>query len=479
MAVVDELVTLLGLETDPSAKGEAKSFSELVGGVRKASLAAGTALIALSGAAFAMAKQFAGTADESGKFAASVGINIKKLQELEFATERAGGSSSELRGDLDGLAKTFGSADRGIDTLIRQFDGMSDSQAKLAGQSFGVSESTIRLLREGSAGIADLRAEFRALGGGLPDDAVEKAKEFNDEWLNLKTAIGGLSGVVSTALLPAFTASNQSLREFLVNNRELITSGLDQFVRGVQKGFADFGKIIDAVSDFIKPLLGDLGGLAEGLEFVDIIGNLVTGTLVVFAALLAPIAIKLALIAAAAIAVGIAIDDVITFFKGGDSAIGRFFDAFEERAPALFDFWKSWFELLKGGFDLIIEGAKIIGELISTLLPDIGGFFGGALDLLNSGAEALGFGGDEEEGEEGTSPRTKGPRARTDRPDAPIPATTVNNTANNSQGGTSNNTFNINGAGDPRAVASEVARRGGLGSATQTLSPGPRAPRVG
>ena len=116
MAVVDELVTLLGLETDPSAKGEAKSFSELVGGVRKASLAAGTALIALSGAAFAMAKQFAGTADESGKFAASVGINIKKLEELEFATERAGGSSSELRGDLDGLAKTFGSADRGIDT---------------------------------------------------------------------------------------------------------------------------------------------------------------------------------------------------------------------------------------------------------------------------------------------------------------------------------------------------------------------------
>ena len=156
---------------------------------------------------------------------------------------------------------------------------------------------------------------------------------------------------------------------------------------------------------------------------------------------------------------------MITFFKGGDSAIGRFFDAFEERAPALFDFWKSWFELLKGGFDLIIEGAKIIGELISTLLPDIGGFFGGALDLLNSGAEVLGFGGNAQTAGDGFS--------------AQVPASIVNNTANNSQGGTSNNTFNINGAGDPRAVASEVARRGGLGSATQTLSPGPRAPRVG
>lgn len=463
MAVVDELVTLLGLETDPAAEGEAKNFNNLLGGVRKASLAAGTALVALTGASFAVAKQFAATADESGKFAASVDINLKKLEELEFAAQRVGGSSSELRGDLASLADQFGSADRGIDALIQQFDGLSDEEARLAGATFGISETTLRLLREGSDGVAALRAEFRELGGGLPDDAAERAAEFNDQWLNLTTTVAGIAGTVQVALLPAFSSATQGLREFLVNNRELISSGLETFIAGVQKGFSDFGAIIDSIVDFIRPLLGEIGSLTEGLEFVDIIGNLVTATLVTFAALLTPLAIKIAAIAAALIAVGVAIDDVITFFKGGDSVIGRFFDAFEERFPALFALFEAWFGLLKSGFDLIIEGAKFLGEAIANLLPDIGGLVEDALGLLNAGAELLGFGGDD------TASAATGAAAA-------VPASVVNNTTNSQGGNTVNVTQNITGAGDPRGVASESSQR--LGSAVQTLSPGQRAPRV-
>lgn len=463
MAVVDELVTLLGLETDPAAEGEAKNFNNLLGGVRKASLAAGTALVALTGASFAVAKQFAATADESGKFAASVDINLKKLEELEFAAQRVGGSSSELRGDLASLADQFGSADRGIDALIQQFDGLSDEEARLAGATFGISETTLRLLREGSDGVAALRAEFRELGGGLPDDAAERAAEFNDQWLNLTTTVAGIAGTVQVALLPAFSSATQGLREFLVNNRELISSGLETFIAGVQKGFSDFGAIIDSIVDFIRPLLGEIGSLTEGLEFVDIIGNLVTATLVTFAALLTPLAIKIAAIAAALIAVGVAIDDVITFFKGGDSVIGRFFDAFEERFPALFALFEAWFGLLRGGFDLLVEGVKLVADAVASLIPDIGGLAEGALDLLNSGAELLGFGGDD------TASAANGAAAA-------VPASVVNNTTNSQGGSTVNVTQNITGAGDPRGVASESTQR--LGSAVQTLSPGQRAPRV-
>ncbi len=463
MAVVDELVTLLGLETDPAAEGEAKNFNNLLGGVRKASLAAGTALVALTGASFAVAKQFAATADESGKFAASVDINLKKLEELEFAAQRVGGSSSELRGDLASLADQFGSADRGIDALIQQFDGLSDEEARLAGATFGISETTLRLLREGSDGVAALRAEFRELGGGLPDDAAERAAEFNDQWLNLTTTVAGIAGTVQVALLPAFSSATQGLREFLVNNRELISSGLETFIAGVQKGFSDFGAIIDSIVDFIRPLLGEIGSLTEGLEFVDIIGNLVTATLVTFAALLTPLAIKIAAIAAALIAVGVAIDDVITFFKGGDSVIGRFFDAFEERFPALFALFEAWFGLLRGGFDLLVEGVKLVADAVASLIPDIGGLAEGALDLINSGAELLGFGGDD------TASAANGAAAA-------VPASVVNNTTNSQGGSTVNVTQNITGAGDPRGVASESTQR--LGSAVQTLSPGQRAPRV-
>lgn len=498
MAVVDELITLLGLEADPGAAGEAKGFENLLGGVRKASLAAGTALVALTGASFAMAKQFAGTADESGKFAESVGINLKKLEELEFATKRVGGSSADLRSDLDGLASKFGSANTGIDAMIVAFDGLSDQEAKLAGASYGISESTIRLLREGADGIADLRAEFRALGGGLPDDAAEKAAEFNDQWTNLTTTISGIAGVVQVALLPAFSNATQSLREFLVNNRELISSGLETFIVGVQKGFSAFGDIIDRVVEFMEPMLSRISEMTEGLEFVDIIANLVTGALAAFAVVLAPMAVQLLAIGAAAVLVGIAIDDLITFFQGGDSVIGRFFDAFEKRFPALAKMAKFVGGVFKDMFSLIIDGWKMIGQAIADILPDLGGFAEEALDLLNAGAELLGFGedgsdgrdgrdgvrgeggGSGQNGRDGTSgrARTSAPDTRVSQPVAQIPASIVNNAQTNNQGGTVTNTFNINGTGDPRGVASEVVRRGSLGAAVQTVSPGQRAPRV-
>ena len=93
------------------------------------------------------------------------------------------------------------------------------------------------------------------------------------------------------------------------------------------------------------------------------------------------------------------------------------------------------------------------------------GFADSALGLLNDGASLLGFGPDKSE--VASSPASQ------------VPASVVNSTQNNQNGGAVSNTFNINGAGDPRAVGSEVARQSGLGAAAQTISPGQRAPRVG
>lgn len=478
MPVVDELVTLLGLEADPAAKGEAKSFEAALEGVRNVALAAGAALVTLAGGTFALSKKFASSADESGKFAESVGIGVQKLEELEFASDRVGGSASDLRGDLEGLAQRFGSANTGIDALIKQFDGLTDIQAKLAGSSFGISESTIRLLRRGADGIADMRAEFRALGGGLPEEATVRAEEFNHQWLNLMASVRGVTNIVQTSLLPAFSGSTQALRQFLVSNRKLIAGGLTTFITGVLNGFSDFGKILNAIEGYLRPLIGGLDSLVGSLETVDTIANLVTGTLALLALLLLPIAIKIALITAAAVVLGVAIDDLLTFIKGGDSVIGRFFDSFEARFPALVTLLRYVASVFKEVFGAIVEGAGLVGDAIANAFPDlekmlkrlgemlsIKGRIVGALDLINSGAELLGFG----------APGASAPAPTL----APVPASTVNNTSNSSnvRGGTT--TINIHGAGDPRGVAAEVVRKSGLGGTLQILSPGQRAPRSG
>lgn len=214
----------------------------------------------------------------------------------------------------------------------------------------------------------------------------------------------------------------------------------------------------------VGEFLGPIFEMSEGLEFAGIIGNTVTAILVALGAVLLPIAIKIALIAAAIAGVAIVVDDLITFFQGGESVIGSFFDAFEERFPALFDLLSTAVDFFKFLFTLVIDGWKLIGEGLLDLLPDIGKFAESIGDALEAGARLLGFGGG---GEAATVAPVR----------AEVPASVISSTSNQ-QGGSVTQTFNISGAGDPRAVGNEVARRGSLGAATQTLTPGQRAPRT-
>ena len=464
MAVVDELITLLGLEVDPKAETEARGFQESITAVKNTAIVAGTALLALAGATAATSKGFAAAADQSKKFADSLDFDFASLQELEFATKRSGGSVEGLRADLVTLNNTYGDGEAAIARLAARFDGLSNRRAQQLGDSLGLSQDTILLLQQGTAGIAKLRAEARQLGGIIPDDLAKQTAEFNDELTNLEAITSGINNRLQAALIPSFTEATQSLRVFLVENEELIGSGLEEFIDGVQLGFSQFGDIIDTVASTVLDFIGPLDGMIEGLEFAGIIGNTVTGVLVALAVALTPIAIKFIAIAAAIAAVIVIVDDLITYIQGGESAIGSFLDAFEQRFPALFDLVSSAAGIFGDFFSMVIDGWKMIGDAILDLLPSVSDLAVGIGDALESFAEFLGFGGDE-------------PRVSAAPTSAPVPASIINS-SNVQRGGDVNQTFNIDGSQDPRLVASEVARKSSFGNMTQALAPGQRAPRT-
>lgn len=114
-----------------------------------------------------------------------------------------------------------------------------------------------------------------------------------------------------------------------------------------------------------------------------------------------------------------------------------------------------------------------IPAMLGTALAGLGGLLSGTVDgmtgLMGGTASNLGGLADLLAGSPAGNPALVSPGAG----GAAVPAGMV---GGGGGGATNNNTFNINGAGNPNAVADAVLDRGGMGSAVQTQTPGSRGP---
>jgi hypothetical protein len=364
MPIVDELVTLLGVKTDSQSFAAMGKFGAGMDRIEKAANRAVIALAAASTAVSVWINSVAGALDETGKFAKSIGDSFEAIQELEFAVRRSGGSIGELRGDLDRLVVTFaslGAPSEILDQLAGQFENLTARHAKLYGQQLGLSESTIRLLRNGRDGLRELRMEARNLGAILPEEAAVQAAEYQNRLIDLQYAFDSLTRVVKLRLLPVFSQGFQNLTDFIRRNREFITTNIKEVIEGIAEGFSQFTSNVRMALAFIVKLLpniklfsGDFDTLGFTTDLVRKGFTALTIALVVFKA-------PLLLTAAAVTALILVVDDLVTLFSGGESVIGRLI----ERWPVL----SSVIAGLVGAFvafKAAVAGAFIIGKLAAV-----------------------------------------------------------------------------------------------------------------
>lgn len=521
MAIVDELVTLLGLDVDPKAKGEASAFGKILGGVTAAAAAAGAALVAASGAISAYAMVQAEAIDKSGKMADAFGINFEAFQELEFAAKKSGAEVEEFRMDLENLSKTLDDNDalkemgisakdatgklRSTDAVLmdiaKKFEGMTKGEQNKFTDQLTLSPSALKLLQQGGAGLAKLRAEARSLGLVLDETAKNKAARFQSSLLNSRSVVDALGKSISVGLLPAMSGALDNFTDWITKNREFISGSIKQVVEGVGLGFEMVG---DAVAylwkQFVK-LTGPLDGLLGPLDATQAIA--LTVAVAMGALAIATLAATWPFIAigAAIGAVILIIDDLYSAFTGGDSIIGGWFKEFETAFPGITAGFMSILEVMGqvSGFigsdmltaikqiatffadvfsaviQTVTSTIKAIDKIISGANPfdvlpqmfkeqfdiifDLAGKYVGK--LVDTFKETFGFG---------------------DSAAAPASANVAPDVVRGGAGGgtqSNTNTFNINGAGDPAAVANEVVKRGGLGQTLQQSSPGLSGPTVG
>lgn len=172
--------------------------------------AVGLALSAVNLTQFAMDSLKA--AAQLGDMAEQLGINVERLQEYRFAATQAGASVQDMDRALTRFATVLGDAQRGqvdaqsklaelgihwrtaaggvrtvdeawrdlADSIAREQDN-TEALAKLAdvlGERFG--PNLLNSLREGSAGFDEAGRTAREWGAIISEEAVAKAKEFDD-----------------------------------------------------------------------------------------------------------------------------------------------------------------------------------------------------------------------------------------------------------------------------------------------------------
>lgn len=231
---------------------------------KKVSVGVSAPITAAATAITAFAVKFASSADDIAKKADKLGISTDAFQELGFAAERSGVSSSSLETSLGGFLKRVGEARTGIGSLSGLIDdyglaiydangemrdqkdilgdvanlvanaGSEAEGAAIATAAFGrAGVEMLPLLKQGQGGIEALAEEARKLGGVIGEETLRDSEKFQDNLTDLKTQLTGAGTAIGAALIPAFNDLMPVLQEKVIPGiqavAEAIANGIEWF----------------------------------------------------------------------------------------------------------------------------------------------------------------------------------------------------------------------------------------------------------
>jgi hypothetical protein len=268
--------------------GIGKAFTGLVGGA----LFGGLGLYALVRGAEAAGSRLQDLSTVTG-------LTVNAFAELEFAAKRSGvendafaagmqkfnKSLSEARRNTGPLAalltkvgpaylkqlKAVKSNEEGFDLLAKAMGKIEDpgKRAELAAAAFGkAGAGMVNVLKDGPAGVAALRAEYRRLVGDQTSFAGN-ADALGDAFDNLELSMMGLRNTAAGALFPALTKLTEAVTGFLIKNRDGLQRWATTAGEAIQK-WVDGGGIdrlvasLRALAADVSVVVDKLGGL-EGV----------------------------------------------------------------------------------------------------------------------------------------------------------------------------------------------------------------------
>lgn len=395
MAFVTELLGYIGLDVDDASFNDAeqsvKDVTKVMAGLITIAASAATAV---TGAAYAMVNDFANTATEIDQLTKRLNVNTEAFQAAAFAAKSFGIEQDQLADGmkelsmragefaLDGKAnadafgeigitqaqvKQYGNNIEGLFRLVRNKLSEVKEQGKrqfLADALFGGGLADVggEFFSQTSENIAALQKQARESGLVISQENLDMAREYTREMDSLQARIKGLWNIVASNLLPVFTRITRQMKEFFDLHGDEIVNGLTAAINGLIASI----KYLGIAAAIAMPYLIGSAAIASWTKLIALTKTLTgafltmrTGALLAWAAAAAgPVLVGLAIGALI-----LAIQDVYTYFTGGDSVTGRIIESFKGMDTSIRGIWD-------GIVDYIIGALGRIDKAIYNSMPE-------------------------------------------------------------------------------------------------------------
>ena len=276
------------------------NFRKMTGEVTRFSRRAGMAFGGMAAGIFGLANSTASLGDDVAKTSSKIGIAVGPFQELRYAAERSGVSTQKFDSSLERFVKRMGEARQGTGAARKAYDELGLSAADLAkltpekslsvvadrlssvenqsqrvalaAQLFGrEGVGMINMLKDGSAGLKELRADARLTGYALSEQAAKDAEKFKDSLLNAQLGMKGMKNIIGAELMPAVTELMTNLSVWMQENRDRVKAFAATFgdrlknalpiLRDIGKGAASTARTFGLVTNKLATLVGGFDNL--------------------------------------------------------------------------------------------------------------------------------------------------------------------------------------------------------------------------
>ncbi len=406
---IRELLVRLGVKTD---QAKLDAFDRGLTAVKNTAKVVGVAVAGAAYGAFRLAKSIAIAADDTAVAAGRAGLAVEAYQELEFVAVRADMSMQELSAAMRVQSKfLYGIKEGGkeaadtlramgltvrdlpvddqllaFDALVKGIRGVKSETAQMAiAQKVWGRGGTalIPLIRDQSLSISALRKEAHKLGYIMDAETIKAGQEFDDAFKDAGLAARGLKIQIGSALIPVFTQLMGKFTSWVVLNKDMVKVKVDEWFKRVERTGKDWiermggaeeamNKLITAGKVFIA-----IWGAGKIIGIISTVTTALNGLKVALTGVLIPMLPLIAVVSVAAVvfgAWGLVIQDLVVYFRGGNSAIGEFIDRNKEANTVVGNLAKTVEYLL-----------SLIGMLSFDKLKDAFASHGGLLGTMQYG----------------------------------------------------------------------------------------------
>lgn len=278
-------------------------FGQMTGEIGKLARNTSIAVAGTGAVIFGLASSTAELGDQTAKTADKLGIQIGALQELRYAAERSGVSSKTLDTAMQRFTRRMSDAAKGSGPAVKALDELGLSAEALASMSpdealaatadamkdvanqndrvrlaFALFDSEgvgmVNMLKDGSAGLQQLRKDARATGNVLSDQAFRDGEAFQDALLDVQSVMAGFKNTIGSALMPVVTEMMGKFTTWMKSNRGLVVEFSEKLATGLRDALPVIGKAVTGLSSAavtIGSVTAQVADLVGGFDNLGII----------------------------------------------------------------------------------------------------------------------------------------------------------------------------------------------------------------